>query len=70
MAWSISEVEHGNRMIHIGAFSAFPLGVDADRLPSAVQKLLNTGTVLLQVKIGVDPDSNLPSLVAVGYGVR
>jgi hypothetical protein len=53
----------------ITAFSAFPLGVDADRLPSAVQKLLHKGTVLLQVKMEIDPDTSRPSLLAVGYGV-
>ena len=56
-------------MIHITAFSVFPSGVDADRLPSAVQKPLQKGTVLLQVKIEIDPDTNRPSLMAVGYGV-
>jgi len=63
----------GGATINIGAevnaFSAVPLGLDADQLPSAVQKLLHKGTVLLQVKIEIDPDTNRPSLMAVGYGV-
>ena len=53
----------------INAFSAVSLGLDADQLPSAVQKLLHKGTVLLQVRIKIDPDTNRPSLMAVGYGV-
>ncbi len=68
-----SKTRSGGATINVGAeitaFSAVPLGVDADRLPSAVQKLLHKGTVLLQVKIEIDPDTNRPSLMAVGYGV-
>jgi len=68
-----SKAKGGGATINIGseinAFSAIPLGLDADQLPSAVQKLLHKGTVLLQVKIEIDPDTNRPSLMAVGYGV-
>jgi hypothetical protein len=68
-----SKAKGGGATINIGseinAFSAIPLGIDADQLPSAVQKLLNEGAVLLQVRIEFDPDKNRPSLMAVGYGV-
>lgn len=52
----------------IAAFSAVPLGVDADQLPPAVQKELRKGTVLLRVEMETDPDTNRSSLVANGYG--
>ena len=62
----------GGATINIGteitAFAAVPLGVDADQLPPAVQKQLHKGTVLLKVKIEIDPDTNRPSLIAVGFG--
>jgi hypothetical protein len=53
----------------ISTFSAIPLGIEVDRLPSNVQKLLHSGTVLLRVKVEIDPDTNRASLMVNGYGV-
>lgn len=51
------------------AFSAIPLGIDADRLPLEVQELLQKRGVLLQVEMDIDPDTSRASLCAVGYRV-
>ena len=52
----------------IHGFSPIALGISANGLPTSVQKLLNKGSVLLRVRVEIDPDTNRPMLVAVGYG--
>jgi hypothetical protein len=58
--------------IHIGteihSFRPTAIGLDIDRLPAEVQKLLSKNAVLLRVELQTDPDTNRPTLVAVGYG--
>ena len=52
----------------IQAFRPTPIGLDVDRLPTEVQKLLSKNAVLLRVELQTDPDTNRPTLIAVGYG--
>ena len=52
----------------IHAFRPTPIGLDVDRLPAEVHKLLSKNAVLLRVELQTDPDTNRPTLVAVGYG--
>jgi hypothetical protein len=49
-------------------FKATPIGLDIDHLPPEAQKLLSNNAVLLRVELRTDPDTNRPTLVAVGYG--
>ena len=52
----------------IQSFRPTPIGLDVDRLPTQVQKLLSKNAVLLRVELQTDPDTNRPTLIAVGYG--
>jgi hypothetical protein len=52
----------------IQSFRPTPIGLDVDRLPAEVQKLLSKNAVLLRVELQTDPDTNRPTLIAVGYG--
>jgi hypothetical protein len=45
-----------------------PIGLDVDILPSEVQKILGRNAVLLRVELQTNPDTNRPTLIAVGYG--
>lgn len=52
----------------IHSFRPTAIGLDVDRLPAEAQKLLSKNAVLLRVELQTDPDTNRPTLVAVGYG--
>ncbi len=52
----------------IQSFRPTPIGLDVDRLPTQAQKLLSKNAVLLRIELQTDPDTNRPTLVAVGYG--
>lgn len=52
----------------IQSFRPTPIGLDVDRLPAEVQKLLSKNAVLFRVELQTDPDTNRPTLIAVGYG--
>jgi hypothetical protein len=52
----------------IHSFRPTPIGLDVDRLPAEAQKLLSKNAVLLRVELQTDPDTNRPTLIAVGYG--
>jgi hypothetical protein len=52
----------------IHSFRPTPLGLEVDRLPAEIQKMLSRNAVLLRVQLQTDPDTNRSMLVAIGYG--
>jgi hypothetical protein len=67
-----TDVRSSPRTVTIGTevigFKATPIGLDIDHLPPEAQKLLSNNAVLLRVELRTDPDTNRPTLVAIGYG--
>ena len=67
-----TDVRSSPRTVTVGTevigFKATPIGLDIDHLPPEAQKLLSNNAVLLRVELRTDPDSNLSTLFAVGYG--